>query len=165
MKLDTKNFGLLDIDESSIITFSEGLPGFMEEKQFTLVDTGDEESPFKWLQSVKNSSLAFAVVNPFAIKKDYDFELKDDIADILGIESAEDVLVYSIVVVPEDLAKMTANLKAPIILNVKKQKAMQIILDTDDYSVRHYILDELRKQEVGTSACTNKEERPVYNYK
>jgi flagellar assembly factor FliW len=40
------------------------------------------------------------------------------------------------------------NLKAPIIVNMNNRKAAQIILDTDKYTVRHFILDELRKQEV-----------------
>ncbi len=101
--------------------------------------------------------LAFAVVNPFLVKADYDFEINDEDAGSLEIETPEDVAVYSILVVPEDLTKVSMNLKAPVIINPRRRKGAQIVLDTDVYTVRHYILDELRRREVGVNAGTDKE--------
>jgi len=59
------------------------------------------------------------VVNPFMVVKDYDFEIPDEAVESLGIESILDVMVLSIVVVPEDISKMTMNLKAPVIINTR----------------------------------------------
>lgn len=146
MKLNTKHFGEIDIDEKGIIEFDEGILGFETAKKYVLLGTEDKESPFGWLQSVDMPELAFAIVNPFAIKEDYDIEIKDEVMNKLGIKKAEEMLVYSIVVVPEDMTKMSMNLKAPVIINTSNKKGAQVVLDTDTYAVRHYILDELNRQ-------------------
>jgi len=91
--------------------------------------------------------------------KDYDFEIPDEAVESLGIESILDVMVLSIVVVPEDISKMTMNLKAPVIINTKNNKGMQVVLDTDRYSVRHYIIEELRRQEVNVGAGSDEKEK------
>lgn len=164
MRLDTRHFGTIEIDEKGIINFNEGLPGFEHVKQFVLLG-GDEQSPFKWLQSVDEPELAFVVVDPFCIRKDYDITLEDAVLEKLGIKGPEDVLVYSIVVVPEDTSRMSMNLKAPVVINVKNNKGMQVILDTDEYSVRHYILEELQRQEVGGYACSDEKKGAVHCHK
>lgn len=161
MQLDTKHFGLMEIDEKGIIYFPEGLPGFENIRKFTLLSNDDKESPFKWLQSVDEPGLAFVVADPFLIKKDYDIEIKDEILTALGVEKPEDILVYSIVVVPEDISKISINLKAPVVINTGNHKGMQVILDTDRYGVRHYILEELHGQEVTGNACSDKEKGTV----
>lgn len=162
MMINTRLFGELEIDEERIITFKEGMPGFNYLHRFVLLTAGDDKSPFKWLQCVDDGDIAFALVNPFEIVKDYDFELPDDVVERLGISSYEDILVYAVVVIPEDASKASMNLKAPIVINVKRRAAEQVVLDTDAYSVRHYILEELRRQEVPRDAGINKKKRSVY---
>ncbi|HHW49102.1 MAG TPA: flagellar assembly protein FliW [Clostridiaceae bacterium] len=165
MQLNTKHFGTIEIEESGIIEFPNGIPGFESSKNFIILGDGDENSPFKWLQSVDTPELAFAVVDPLAVKKDYDIEISDDVLEQLEIDSLEEVLVYSIVVVPEDLSKISMNLKAPVVINTRKKKGAQVVLDTDRYGVRHYILEELRRQEELDNACFDKKEEPIHCYK
>lgn len=155
MFLKTKHFGEIDVPEEKFIEFAEGLPGFEELRRFTIIDSKDEDSPFKWLLSVDVPEIAFIIANPFLIVKDYDFELSENDVKKLSIEKAEDVAVYSVIVVPEQIEKMSMNLKAPIIINRRNKRGAQVILDTDKYTVRHYILEELRRQEVGAGACTD----------
>ena len=157
MKLATRHFGEINVDSDNIIKFKNGIPGFEKAREFVILDSEDGESPFKWLQSVDMTELALAIINPFVVRKDYDFEIYDEAVSELEITDERDILVYSIVVVPEDISKMTINLKAPIIINSKSKLGGQIILDTDKYSVRHYILDEIRKQEVADNAGIDKE--------
>lgn len=148
MILETTHFGKIEINESDLMHFEEGIIGFEDIKTYGVINNEDPESPFKWIQAIDKPELAFALVDPFKIKKDYDFELKDEYIDYLGIKDASEVIVYSIVVVPEDMKKISMNLKAPIIINKANNRAAQVVLDTDMYSVRHFILDELQKQEV-----------------
>ena len=148
MFIETTHFGAIEINEADILNFEEGIIGFEEVKKFVIIDSEDRESPFKWIQAVDKPELAFALVNPFKIKKDYDFDLTDEEVEYLGVNDASEVMVFSIVVVPEDIKKISMNLKAPLIINKPNNKAAQIILDTDKYTVRHFILDELQKQEV-----------------
>jgi flagellar assembly factor FliW len=154
MLLHTKHFGKIEIAANNILRFESGIPGFELLKDFILLNNEDDNSPFKWLQCVNEPQMAFVVADPFAIVKDYTFNLPDEAVHELGIVHEKDVAVYSVVVVPDDTTKISVNLKAPIIINVKNKKAAQIILDTDKYTVRHYILDELRRQEVGADAGT-----------
>lgn len=145
MLLETKHFGKIEFIEEKVLEFDSGLPGFKNVKKYILIDSPDEQSIFKWLQSVDDPQLAFAVVNPFLINTDYDIEVSDEDALALGLEKLEDIAVYSILVVPDDLNKVSMNLKAPLIINVCNNKGAQIVLDTNKYTVRHYILDELRR--------------------
>jgi flagellar assembly factor FliW len=165
MIVKTKHFGEVDISGRDIFVFDAGLPGFEQMKRYIIIEGDDCESPFRWLQCIDEPQLAFAVANPFMILRDYDFVLCDEDADRLGIEKAEDVVTYSILVIPEDYTKISMNLKAPVIININSKKAAQIILDTDKYTVRHYILDELRRLEVGCNAGADKEKGPNDSYK
>lgn len=148
MIIETTHFGKIEIAEENILHFDEGILGFEEIKEYGLIDNEDSESPFCWIQAIEMPELAFALVDPFAIKKDYDFELTDEDVSSLGIDIPSQVTVFAIVVVPEDTKKISMNLKAPIIINTNNRKAAQIILNSDKYTVRHFILDELQKQEV-----------------
>jgi flagellar assembly factor FliW len=162
MLLETKHFGPIEIAEEGIINFPDGIPGFEDVNNFILLSTEGEESPFKWLQSTDRPELAFAVVNPFMIKNDYDIDIGEEIDRRLEICDISDVLVLSVIVVPEDISKTSMNLKAPIIINMKKKLGAQVVLDTDRYSVRHYILEELRRQGEAGNACSDKEKEPVH---
>jgi len=165
MILQTRYFGELDIKESEIIDFSRGLPGFNTLKRYILIDNEDENSPFKWLQSIDDQMLAFVLINPFAVKKDYEIKLDDETLGELGISDEKDVEVYSIVVVPEDMNKMTMNLQAPIIINTRNKRGKQLILDTDRYGVRHYVLEELQGREETGNACADEEKGSINHNK
>lgn len=147
MKLNTKHFGEIEIDETNIVKFPSGLYGFEDNYEFVIIDNPNEEIPFKWLQSVNNPDLAFVIVSPFVFKPDYDFSLNDSIIEKLEIKEANDVTVYNIVVIPEDINKMTANLAAPLIINVNKLLGKQIILDDNKYSHKHLIIQEKQNAE------------------
>ncbi len=142
MKLNTKNFGEIEIKEEDIIHFPEGLLGFEEEKQFVIINNEDEQNPFHWLQSVQNPELAFVIINPFFVFPDYDIILPKSAQDKLKIEDKKDVVIYSIVVVPEDMEKMTTNLSGPIVINAEKKLGKQVILDDDRYTTKHYIFQQ-----------------------
>ena len=77
--------------------------------------------------------------------KDYDIMIPQTAIDKLKIEKAEDVVVYSIVVVPEDIRKMTANLLGPIIINHKEKLGKQVILDDSRYTTKHFCLTKTSK--------------------
>lgn len=146
MIIKTKNFGNVEVQDTDVINFEEGVPGFPNEKKFVvLFDNTKEESPFMWLQAVDNSELTFVVVDPFWFKPDYKFNIDVETKNQLDIQNPEDVLVLSVVVIPEDMSKITANLKAPLLVNHRTHKGKQYILENDKYSVRHYIMDELER--------------------
>lgn len=145
MKLKTRHFGTIEIDEKKILDFPEGLPGFENVKKFILLGKLEEESPFQWLQSVDSPELAFVVIDPRLIMPDYIVDVDDNEAEILEIKNTDNVLVYSIVVVPEDITAMTANLKAPVLINTENNKGKQMINKNDEYPLKYYIIEELKR--------------------
>ncbi|KAA0563071.1 flagellar assembly protein FliW [Bacillus sp. CH30_1T] len=138
MKIDTKYHGEIDVKSEEILTFEHGIPGFGEEKQFLLLPLPENEW-FHILQSVVTSQLGFVVTDPFVFFKEYDFELDEASVDSLGKPSEKDVQVLSILTVRETLNESTANLQAPIILNLANRKGKQVILSNSDYQTKHLI--------------------------
>lgn len=145
MKINTLHFGQLEIDENSVLKFEEGLPGFEDIKSFIVLTNDIGETPFRWLQSVEQEFPAFVIVNPFEVKPDYEFDIDDSTIDMLEIKDTNDVMVYSIVVIPDDVSQMTTNLKAPIIINTANNKGRQMIMDKSPYETKHFILQEILK--------------------
>lgn len=145
MILKTKHFGEIEIKEGDIISFADGIPGFEKLFKYVIIENPDEDIPFKWLQCVDDPSLAFVIINPFVFKKDYEFDMPQNAIEKLHIKSHEDINIYTIVVIPEDINKMTANLAAPIVINVVNRKGKQVFLEDDRYHKRHLILEEIKK--------------------
>lgn len=146
MELNTKHFGQLQIPEDNIITFENGIPGFTQYTKYIIINDEDENSPFCWLQSIEEVDLAFALANPFLIHKEYNPRLPKNEIEKLGEGNETDYSVLSIVIVPEDVEKMTANLRAPIVINLKTKKGMQVILDGEDYPIKYYLFEQLQSK-------------------
>jgi len=138
MKINTKYHGEIVVKSEDVLTFEHGIPGFREEKQFVLLPLPENEW-FHILQSVVTSQLGFVVTDPFVFFKDYDFELDEASLESLGKPSEKDVQVLSILTVRETLNESTANLQAPIILNMANRKGKQVILTNSDYQTKHLI--------------------------
>lgn len=137
--VQSRVFGELEVSEENIIFFEEGIPAFENLKKFVIIK--EDESPFYWLQSIEDKDIAFVIINPFEIKPDYEFDLPDEVVSKLEIDSPQDVAVFSIVVIPEDVKQTRVNLKAPIIINVNKRKGMQYLLDDERYPLRYYLFE------------------------
>lgn len=141
MNIDTKYNGSLEINSNEILNFEKGIPGFLEEKKFVLLPLSDDET-FSVLQSVITSEIAFVLTSPFNFFKDYDFQLEDQVIEELGLDSEEDILVYSILTVQDPFIKTTANLQAPVVINAKKRKAKQVILHHEKFKIKHPIFEK-----------------------
>jgi flagellar assembly factor FliW len=134
---ETSRFGRIEFDKEKILTFAEGLPGFWEAKEFILVPHS-ENSPLKWLQCLEIPELAFAVLDPWLLFNDYKPVFHPYDLESLEMENSsdEDLIIVTILTIPEDTQGMTANLKAPIIINAKSNKAKQVVLLSDDYLIK-----------------------------
>lgn len=143
MDIVTRNFGVVSYREEDVLHFDEGIPGFEGLKSFILLSS-EEFTPFKWLQSLDDTDIAFVIVDPKAIIKDYKVELDEETVKSLDIKDLNHILVFAIVVIPKEIERMTANLKAPVIINAENNKGMQILLDNDEYMIKHPILRELK---------------------
>ncbi|MDD6798144.1 MAG: flagellar assembly protein FliW [Bacteroides sp.] len=144
MIVETKWFGTIEVGDEKIITFDKGIMGFENHKKFTIVYNSEKEDAktIMWLQSLDEKNLALPVMAPEIVYPQYDPIVEDELLKSIGddIQNA-DLVVLVTVTVPQDLTKMTCNLKAPIIINVDTLKGCQLIADNDEYVVKYPIYD------------------------
>lgn len=124
--------------KSDIIIFPNGIPGFIEEKEFTFLPI-DGESPFWILQSITTKELGFVAVNPFSFFPTYEFDVSENDKQLIEIQSENDVAIWSILTIKEPFEESTANLQAPIIVNTKRKIAKQIILVNTQYKTKEQL--------------------------
>ncbi|WP_418223613.1 flagellar assembly protein FliW [Clostridium isatidis] len=140
MEIISPVHGKMIYEENEIIYFEKGIPGFDELKKYIIKEV-DEESPFKIMQSIENAELGFIIISPFEIKKDYEIKLSNEIIEALNIQNQKDVLLYSIVKLDSKIENITANLKAPLVININSKKGQQYILDKEDYNIREKVFN------------------------
>ena len=136
LKIKTRDFGELEVDENNIIFFENGLPGFENYKKFVIIPLA-EDSPFIIIQSLDDSDAAFTAVEPGNFIKNYSFEISDKVEEELKISSIEDLMVLNIITLKEEIRNSTLNLSAPIIINLKDNLGRQIILDEPHFELRY----------------------------
>lgn len=140
MKLPTTRFGDIDIDESQVIVMKEGMAGFEHLKRYIIL-AQDKKTPLSWFQSIEDGATAFVVVDPYIIKPDYQPSIDEDEMRFLEIENREEIALMAIVSIRSNPLAVSANLRAPIVINSKKRLAKQIVLENLDYPIRYYMTD------------------------
>lgn len=155
MRIQTKYFGEVEIEENKIIHFHKGLMGFEEYKDFTIIyDVENKGSKISWLQCATEANIALPIMNPLDVVSDYNpFIAEASLNQLEGL-SEENMAVFTVVTVPADVKKMTINLKAPIIINSDTTQAIQVIADNKEYSVRNNLYELLVHKEE-SHACIN----------
>ena len=151
MKVKTRYYGEIDLDDSKVITFEKGLFGFEEYTKYALMydsETG-ESTAIKWLQSVEEPGLALPVIIPTLVKPDYDPIVEDGVLDVLGDWNENNISVLVTMTVPIDLKAMTTNMKAPIIINTESMKGIQVVAENPDYEIKFKIYDILEAARAG----------------
>ncbi len=133
MKVDTYLFGAMEVSPEKIITFPNGLVGFESSKRFTLVhenETGEAAS--FTLQSLDDATLAFQIVDPVALGYNYELLLSDVETALLQSPAAEDVAVMQVLFKKEEGGKaaISANLRAPLVINTKARVGLQKVMET-----------------------------------
>lgn len=150
MTILTKVFGEVTIDDERIIRFPAGIVGFPELTDFAMLhDEKDGVDTIHWLQSLQEPAFAMPVMDPLIVKEDYNPEVDDELLKPLGEFDPMELLVLVTVTVPQDITKMSVNLKGPILINAKNKKACQVIIDGDECKVKFPIYDILESRKAG----------------
>jgi flagellar assembly factor FliW len=140
-RIATTRFGALDYEESDILLFPKGVPGFDDHHRWILA--GDDDHPIKWLQSLDDGDVALPVIAPRLFFSDYHVNLPKGELDVLELDDDGDMALLAVVAVPAAVPmKATVNLRAPIVVNVKKHRARQVIALNEEYEVRHPLFQQ-----------------------
>jgi flagellar assembly factor FliW len=139
IRVQTLLKGTIEVDEQQVITFTTPLLGFDQLSRFVMFQT--KPGPLYWLQAIDDAQAAFCVLAPFEAGLDPEMELStQDVADISNGE-ADDLVVYTMLVLDRDPAKIRTNLRAPILLSRSSSKAKQIILNDSRLPVQFFLTD------------------------
>jgi flagellar assembly factor FliW len=145
MKILTRIFGEIEISENQKIFIEEGLFGLEDVQEYVLLNSS-EDSPFYWLQALDIPDIAFLLVDPTLVVKDYKLSVVEGDLDSINLKDNDDYLLFSIVNLNNDPAKTTANLLGPLVINKENHKAKQVISTNEKYSVRQLLHSEKEKE-------------------
>ncbi len=141
-KFITSRFGEVEVNPSEVIFMPEGLLGFNQYRDYILLED-QQQAPFLWLQSVEEPDLAFVVVDPFLFFPGYQVQVKPQELASIQLDDVANAKILSIVTVPADPMDLTANLRGPLVFNVEKKMAKQLVLIDDRYTTKHYLLKDI----------------------
>lgn len=146
MRLQTKHFGEIELDEDKIITFDRGIMGFEELKSYTILYDIEEEGQktISWLQSTQEPGLAIPIVSPSLIDEKYNPTVEDELLQSIGELNDENTVIFLTITVPSVIEKMSVNLKAPFVINSDTKKGIQIIAENPEYQVKYNVYEALK---------------------
>lgn len=143
----TKFFGEVELDDNKVLEFPNGIIGFEDYKRYAILYDIEREDEIRisWLQSLDEPLLALPVVDPSAVTPEYAPMIEDELLKPLKDPADEDLIFLLILTVPSDMTKVTANMKAPIIINAKERKGVQLAVENADYPVKFNVYESVQK--------------------
>jgi flagellar assembly factor FliW len=145
--IQTTRFGQVQFEADDLLSFPEGILGFQELKKFVLLDDPTDEI-FAWLQSCDQPAIAFPVLEPELFAEAYKPSLAKGDLESLSLVASDKPRMFCIITIPEDPTLMTANMKAPIVINVAARKARQCVLQDNALAIREPIFLKLQQRVV-----------------
>jgi len=122
------------------LDFAGRLAGFPDAHRFALVRVAAENELLFRLSCLDIEGLEFVVAAPFPFFPAYEPEIDDNTAERLELTQASDAVLLVVLTVGESITSTTANLFAPIVVNIKTRRAAQVVLTGSDYSLREPLL-------------------------
>jgi flagellar assembly factor FliW len=157
-KLASTRFGVLEVDDTDIIHFPVGIPGFENKRRWILV--GDDNNAIMWMQSTDDGGLALPVVMPDAVRSDYNARIPREFLDLIGDAEEDEAATLLVVTIPPGRPwDMTANLKSPIVINRSNRVGVQAIALNEDYEFRYQVLEDSIRDKMREQASYSEEAR------
>jgi flagellar assembly factor FliW len=134
-------FGTLNLDQAAILSFPQGLPGFETELRFAAIQIPGQQ-PLLYLQSVATADLCLLVFPVQAIAPNFHLHVSSDDSEMLNLApdqlwpDSPDLLALAIVAVDAE-SGATANLAAPLVVNLRNSRAVQVLQQEPALSYRH----------------------------
>lgn len=133
--IKTRDFGDIQVSETSKIIFKKPIFGFEDLTEFYLIPL-EEPKQFSLLQSTENHCISFMVTEPKLFLTDYILDIDDTDAELLEIRDYKDLIDFAIVTIPENIENITMNILGPIIINLKTNYAIQTISNCSHYTTK-----------------------------
>lgn len=134
-RVDSPRFGTLEVEPGKIIEFPRGLPGFEACRRFSLFHPEGGEPKYFILQSIDDPEVAFHIADPARFGFSYEISLSDEDAALIGLADAAEAVVAVILTKPEASTPLSANLNAPLVINLASRRGLQHVFARLDYAV------------------------------
>ena len=146
MRAKTKFFGVVELADEKVLDFPSGLIGFENYTKFAIMYDEEDKGATRisWLQSLEEPLLALPVID-LSLEKMEKIHIEDELLVPLGNPADEDLLFLLAMTVPSDMTKVTANMKAPIIINAATKKGAQLIVENEDYPVKFNVYESVQR--------------------
>lgn len=142
---DTTRFGTVGYIDEDVVLFSDGLVGFPEHRRFLLL-CHKPDSPFRWLQSLDEPQLAFLITDPANWVETYAPTIADDEVERLGlVQSAPRLVFVTVTIPPGQPNEMTLNLVGPIVIDLDRRIAIQLVLQDETYTTKHRVFPQANR--------------------
>ena len=135
MKTVESRFGPVSYDPENTILFPKGLLGFESLREFIVMPRESDADPLVCLQSLEDTQVAFLTVDPKHYFPDYSVSVGKEDAEVLGMTPEDGTCLLTMITMHPDQS-VTINLVAPIVYLPRTQRAVQIVLERTEYSVR-----------------------------
>ncbi len=128
MTIQTSRFGELKVSEDTLLTFPTGLVGFPAVREFVVLDVA-EDCQYQWFQAINEPDLALVIIDVHLLDPEFKAEVSDEGLVELEITQTDPVLIIAVVTIPSGQPEQaTANLRAPLVVNLRTRKGKQLIL-------------------------------------
>ena len=155
LTINSGRFGALSVPADSVIEFPSGMIGFPHHHKYVLIE---HKHPFSWLHSVEDANLAFVVVDGAEFGEKY--SLKPPVGDReCDFREEDEYAILVVVTVRPEPTMTTANLKAPLFVNIRNRRGVQVIFDDSRYSTRHPLWTEQQIEEQQAEKQADKSEK------
>jgi len=147
--IHTRDFGEVSYDASADLVFPCGIPGFENQRRFVLL-TPEAMAPLVLLQSKDNAALAFLAISVSILDPAYQSGIAAEDLRMLGFEESQprtgEGAMFLAILSPGAGGALTANLLAPVVINVLTRTAVQAVRHDRLYSHRYPVPRELLEQ-------------------
>jgi flagellar assembly factor FliW len=148
MNVASTRFGTFDVPRESLLTFPSGLLGFPEWTSYVILDH-DTDAPFKWLHCTEEASLAFVVIDPALFNQNFQVTISPEARfEVEGSETDELSFAVILTIPSDDPSAMTANLRGPLLMNLRTRRCKQLVL-SEDYPTRYPVFSAQAQTERG----------------
>ncbi|MCS6970118.1 MAG: flagellar assembly protein FliW [Planctomycetes bacterium] len=147
----TFNAGVIAAHPENIVTLVEPLAGLGDEREFLVFQT--VPGPLYWWQSTRDRGLALCCLDPFAAGLDPDMVIEPMHAQAIDAEGVDDIIVHTLLVLEQDPTQTRTNLRAPILIGRRSNKALQVILDDPRLPVKGYIMELVARAQKAKTSC------------
>lgn len=128
MTIQTSRFGELEVSEDTLLMFPSGIVGFPAVQQFVVLDVA-EDSSYQWFQAIKEPDLALVIIDVHYLDPEFQAQVSDEGLAELDITQRDPILILAVVTIPSGHPEQaTANLRAPLVVNLRTRKGKQLIL-------------------------------------